>query len=208
MKVTAIHFGARNRDRAEVRLEDGVTLSIAREVLLRSDLRVGAEISELGLARLQREELAWTARESALKLLSVRARSASELSQRLRRKAFPPEIVNACVAELLESGLVDDEAFAASMVRDRVRHRPQGRKRLAHELRARGIDMATARDAIDEVLALEEVDDLELATRAAQKWRARPGENRERARRRLHDYLARRGFGAATVRRVMESLDL
>jgi regulatory protein len=206
MKVIAIRYPPRSRDRAVVQFEDGGTLSIAREILMRSKVQVDEEIGEERLIELRREELAWRARESALRLLSVRARSSSELSQRLRRKDFPADVVDSCVAELVEKRLVDDAAFAESMVRDRVRSRPQGTRRLANELRARGIGPEGARAAIDRVMRGEGVDELELANQAARKWRHRPGEDPTKARRRLHDYLARRGFAPSTIRRVIEKL--
>src|SRR5690349_3533751 len=76
---------------------------------------------------------------------------------------------------LRELGMIDDAAFAGTLVRDRVRLRPQGARRLASELRQKGVDEETARAAIRETMEGEATDERELARRAAEKWRARPG---------------------------------
>ncbi|HEX2205659.1 MAG TPA: RecX family transcriptional regulator, partial [Longimicrobium sp.] len=62
----------------------------------------------------------------------------------------------------------------------------------------------TARAAIDGVLAAEGAGEADLARAAAARFRPRPGEDPARARRRLHDFLARRGFGGDAVRAVVE----
>ncbi|HET7230820.1 MAG TPA: regulatory protein RecX, partial [Longimicrobium sp.] len=84
------------------------------------------------------------------------------------------------------------------------RLRPHGRRRLAQELRAKGVDDETARTAIDEVMEREDASEHDLARAAAARWKPRPGEEPERARRRLHAFLARRGFGGDVVREVVD----
>ena len=102
---------------------------------------------------------------------------------------------------------MDDSSFAESFVRDRVRFKPRGARRLAQELRAKGVDAETAHEAIGEVMEREEISDLELAREVAAKWPRRAGEEPQGARRRLYGFLARRGFGAETIREVMEEME-
>jgi regulatory protein len=163
-------------------------------------------MTEEGLGMLVREDGRWRTRETALRLLSYRPRSARELRQRLRQKGFAPEDVDWCLEQLDTRGLVDDAAFAEMFSRDRIRLRPQGRRRMVQELRARGVDPETASEAVHEVMQEEQVDELALARQAAGRWKPRVGEERERARRRLSGFLARRGFGAEATRRVMEEV--
>src|SRR5262249_27911860 len=141
-------------------------------------------------------------------LLSHRARSAAELKRRLKRKGFEGDTADATVERLGDLGMVDDAAFAESFVRDRVRLRPHGRRRLAQELRAKGVDEATPRPAIDGVMAREDAPEVALARAAAARWRPRPGEDAARARRRLHGFLARRGFAGDVIRQVVSEKDL
>ena len=207
MRITAIEPQKHHLERVNVYVDGEFRFALAREIVYRSGLVSGDEIDEARVAELEGEDAFWKARESALNLLSFRARAASELSRRLRDKGFAPEVVERCVAELVEKGLVDDSSFAETFVRDRVRLRPKGARRLVQELRARGVDAETAGEAIEEVMRAEETSELELAREAAGKWARRPNEDPLRARRRLYGFLVRRGFGADTVRTVLEEVE-
>lgn len=208
MKITAIEPQRSHAERVNVHVDGEFRLALAQEIVLRASLRVGDPVTGSRLRELEREDLRWKARESALTLLSFRARTAVELRRRLARKDLPEEVVEECVAELVQKGLVDDSAFAELFARDRVRLRPRGRRRIVQELRAKGVEADTAEAAVGEVMEREEVTELELAREAAARWSPRAGEDPLRARRRLHGFLARRGFGGETVRQLMEEMDV
>ncbi|HEX2093163.1 MAG TPA: regulatory protein RecX [Longimicrobiaceae bacterium] len=206
MKITAIEPQKHNPDRVDVHVDGAFRLTLGAEVAWSARLHVGDEVSEEQLAELERRDQLWRAREAALNLLSFRPRAARELRRRLREREFPEEVVEECLSGLEDAKLVDDSAFAATFVRDRVRFRPRGRRRLAQELRAKGVDADTAHEAIDEVFEDAEVSEVELAREAAAKWSPRPGEERQKARQRFYAYLARRGFGGDAIREVMDEV--
>jgi regulatory protein len=206
MRITALEPQKDAAGRLSVHVDGELRLGLAAEVALAAGLRVGDEVTEERLAELEAQDDAWRAREAALSLLTYRSRSAAELRRRLGRKGFDPEVAGRTVERMRELGVVDDAAFAETFVRDRVRRRPKGKRRLADELRAKGVDAETARAAVDEVLEREDATELDLARQAAAKWRPQPGEEPARARRRLHGFLARRGFAGETVRQVMEEV--
>jgi regulatory protein len=147
------------------------------------------------------------ARETALRMLAVRQRTAAELRQRLARKDYPADIAERCVTDLIERGLVDDGEFAASFARDRVRLRPKGKRRIVQELRARGVSAGDAESAVDDALESEGTSEVELARRAATKWSPRSGEDPRRARARLYAYLGRRGFSGEAIRAAVAARD-
>lgn len=208
MRITAIEPQKHHLERVNVYVDGEFRLALAQEIVYRERLGPGDEISDARIAELEGEDALWKARESALNLLSFRARTATELRRRLREKGFADEVVERAVAELVEKGLVDDSAFAETFVRDRVRLRPKGPRRLVQELRAKGVDVDTAEEAIEEVMRGEETSELELARAAVARWARRPGEDAQKARRRLYGFLVRRGFGGETVRQLLEEVEL
>ncbi|MCG6957958.1 MAG: recombination regulator RecX [Gemmatimonadetes bacterium] len=161
-------------------------------------------------------------REAALNLLSFRARTRSELRQRLLAKGLRPARIDLCLDRLQDRGLLDDAAVAAAFVRDRLRHRPRGKVRLVQELRGRGIESNVASQVVAQVLEDESVTESALAQRAVEAWLGRQSaatlralasrDDRsasEKAYRRLRGHLTRRGFGGqilaqaiATARRL------
>ncbi|SIR86234.1 regulatory protein [Williamsia sterculiae] len=137
--------------------------------------------------------------DSALRLLGVRARSASEMRNRLLRKDFDPDEVDDVMRRLHDLDLLDDSAFADEWVRSRHTHSAKGRGALRRELRDKGVATETVERS------LEQIDDEAERDRAAELLdrklgrgdRAQvPDDPRERDKqlRRLVAMLVRRGY--------------
>jgi regulatory protein len=206
MKITSIEAQARDPDRVNIHVDGEFRLALAAEVAFAVPLRTGDSVTDEQLRELADRDQLWRAREAALNLLSFRSRTALEMRRRLLEKGYAADVVELCVAELVERGLIDDASFAESFVRDRLRFRPRGAQMLLQELRTKGVDWDTARATVEGVLNDQDVSETELARQAAAKWTARTGETRLRARRRLYNFLARRGFGADAIREVVEDV--
>jgi regulatory protein len=202
MKITALKRLKGPGRRLEVEVDGEARLTLSEEVAAREGVREGAEIDERRVLELEALEGRWQVRESALRLLSHRPRTERELRQRLARKGYPEEVVETCLDEMRGLGFLNDGAFARGFVRDRVRLRPKGPGLLADELRARGLDPATAEEAVSEIMIEEETTELDLGRAALRRWSPRPGEDPVRARRRLYGFLARRGFSPETIREL------
>lgn len=199
MRITAIEPQRRRSERLNLHVDGVFRLALAAEVVLAEGLRAGDEVDEARLAALEARDQAWKARQAAMNLLSVRARSTAELRRRLSEKGYAEDLVESTLEWLARRGMLDDAAFAESFVRDRVRLRPHGKRRLQQELRRRGVDPSVSLAAIDDVLETEDASESDLALRAAAKWKPRPGEDPQAARRRLYGFLARRGFGSDAI---------
>ena len=148
-----------------------------------------------------------TARDRALGLLAVRWRSRAELERRLRVAGFDPDEVSTTLDDLQRVGLVDDERFAAELVRDQANRRLAGGRAIAAALREKGVDPAVAAAAMEPHAEDEVQRAVELARRRAARM---GGQQPDLARRRLYGLLLRRGYGPATaaaaVRAALEEL--
>ena len=144
--------------------------------------------------------------DAALTYLAYRPRTRHEVRRKLEERGFDATAVVACLERLAELDLVNDEAFVALYVRDRVAHRPMGVRRLVDELYRKGVDRQRSEPIIARVLEEEEVDELGLAERAAERGarRLRPGDDAASRRRRLQAFLARRGFRPDVIRTVVD----
>jgi regulatory protein len=204
-------------ERVRLLLSDGETLTAPRTQVREAGLAVGDRLSPALRSALESEDLAWSAREAALSLLSYRPRSRGELARRLSRKGFPEPVVTACLDTLEARGLVDDRSFAEALVRDRIRLTHRGRARILAELARKGVSSPVAEAAVETVYREEELSDAHMAEDAALAWlrRQRPavhhalaeggfGDASRAARRRLLGYLGRRGFRGGTAIRALE----
>ncbi len=201
-----------------VHLDRGEPFDVALEALERMGLGVGDPLPPNRRHHLLDADAEVKVREAALNLLSHRARTRAELRRKLVGKGFRPARVDLCLDRLAERGLLDDQAVASAFVRDRIRRRPRGKGRLTQELRAKGVADAMARAVVDEVLDDENLTEDALAMQVLEGWLKRQGPatlralsapgptpEREKARRRLHGYLARRGFGGPALTAALDA---
>ncbi len=147
--------------------------------------------------------------DAALNFLSYRQRTGREVRRKLAERGFSPETIESAMGRLCAVGLVDDEAFVAAYVRDRLAHRPMGVRRMAQELYLKGIPRDVAQPVIERMLREEGADEWSLARRVVEKKRqtlsSRAGD-RGVARRRLRDHLIRRGFESRVVGEIVDEL--
>ena len=139
-------------------------------------------------------------RERAVKLLAGREHSRLELRRKLAPHAESPEQLEALLDELTRKSQQSDERFAE--LRSRVLSRKYGSRRIAHDLRAKGVS--------DEVIqaSVGEARGTELA-RAKEAWRkrfgAKPANALEKAKQMR--FLQGRGFSFDTIRAVIGGLE-
>ncbi len=136
--------------------------------------------------------------DRALGLLAVRPRSRRELQIRLLRAGFDAAEVDEELLRLETVGLIDDEAFAAAVVKQQLSVRRAGRRAVADALYAKGL----SRERVEEALAeMRPGDEEERAIELARTKVPRLGEiEPEVAYRRLIGFLARRGYPPSVAR--------
>ncbi len=200
MQITAIEK-QRRRQRANVYLDGHYAFSLGLELVAQAGLHEGDTLSPHQVDSLRQADIRHQAQGAALRLLAYRPRSEAEMRQRLTRRGLPEEVVQETIARLREQGLLSDAAFARFWVETRDQNSPRGRRLLWQELSLKGIEREIARQAI---AAVAEED---AALRAAQKKaRHLQGQDYALFRRRLGDFLLRRGFPYPTVRTTVERL--
>jgi len=141
------------------------------------------------------------ARKILLDQLTGQARSRAELATKLAKKDVPDEIAQRLLNRFEEVGLIDDAAFAHSWVQSRQPGKGLARRALAQELRRKGIDDETAREALDEVDPDDEVESARTLVR--RKMRSLQRVDRNTAIRRLTGVLARKGYSSGVAMTVV-----
>ena len=133
------------------------------------------------------------AKEVAFRFLAYRARSESEVRQRLRRR-HGPQVIDEVIATLKQQGYLDDASFARQWRNQRERLRPRGQRALRQELLRLGVSAEAVKEA------LEDFDDADNAYRAGQTLASRLTETGyTKFRQRLWSHLQRRGFDSAVI---------
>lgn len=191
--------------KVKVYLDGKYAFSLETAVALEAGLRTRQALSRPKLEKLEHENQLKKALASANRLLSFRPRSEHELKQKLTQKGYDAATVAESLKYLKEHGLVDDAAFALYWAENRATFSPRSQRMVQLELKQKGV----AADVAEETS--EELDDESGAYQAGAKKASRLNiVDYEEFRRKLGDYLKRRGFGYevinTTVKRLWDEL--
>jgi len=141
---------------------------------------------------------------AGLTLLARRELSEAQVRQRLLRKKYSPDAIDAAVDRLKAEGAIDDARVAAALARSEVSVRRRGRIRVERRIQSAGIDAATARRAADE--AYRDVDSEALLGAAlVKRLKGRASIADQREFQRLYRYLIAQGFDADKVLSILKA---
>ncbi len=141
------------------------------------------------------------ARQIVLRQLALSPKSRQQLRDKLRQRSCPDDVAEAVLDRMAEVGLVDDDAYAAMLVRSQQAGRGLARRALARELRTKGVDDDTAQTVLD---SIDPDDERERAHQlVAKKLKTMHGLDGTVQTRRLAGMLARKGYSSEVSLRVI-----
>ncbi len=217
-KITGIRSLSETPDQCRIFLNGAPFVVVSAALIEKFGLRVGLEIEGETLERLIAADAVMRAKEFALRLVrEQKAESAetraigkptpytkSEIAHQLERNGFATEAIAVALEELIQAGYIRDRTYAENWVARRQKSNPRGKTVLKTELLNRGIDRETAEQVVATVETADEQESaLRIAERRVKQYKRLP---LPVAKRRLHGFLARRGFSTETVRYVMEQI--
>ncbi len=205
--ITSIARQKKDSNRVSIFLDGEFAFGIHQDVLLEHGLHTGQVLSPEDVLLIQHADQYYVARTVALNYASQRPRTVHEVRQKLRQKSYEDAVIDAVTDRLTTLHYLDDATYARNYVRGRVNGRGYGPRRIQQELRRRGVDAAIIEAALAEELDVDHV--LENARKqAAKRWTQLQREaDPYKRRRKLQDYLMRRGFRHDTIRSVIEALE-
>jgi regulatory protein len=200
-RITALRPRGGRRKRVLVYLDGKFAFSLEAEVVVKEGLTVGQELDSDRLEALSRANDFQRCLKAAHGYLSYRPRSEFELRERLYRRGFNGGSVEAVLARLKEAALVDDVEFAQFWYDNRQTFSPRSGSLTRMELRRKGV----AEEVIGQVIGT--ISDEDSAYRAGLvKARRLPLSDYQVFRRRLGEYLRRRGFSYGVISKIVARL--
>lgn len=138
----------------------------------------------------------------AYRLFNYRPRSSKELEERLALRGYDASVIGEIVALFQKQGLIDDERFAKLWALSRIHIRPASLRTIKQELSIKGIGPETITSTLKQLG--QDVDEYEIAKNLAQKrLRLLTGVDKLKKKKRVFDYLARRGFSADVIYKAL-----
>ena len=199
--VTGLRAARGHKRMVMVSLNGDASLQLSEDVVVRERLTVGRKLAAGDIVRLKQLEQYQSAWNTALSFLKHRPRSEFEVRSRLKSRGCGDEQISAVMSRLRELELVDDAAFASFWRENRERHNPRSSRLTRWELRRKGI----TEDVIEQ--ALDGGDEKTSAYEAARlRVNKLPKDDYAIFRRRLGDFLRRRGFNYEIIGETVNRL--
>ncbi|ADN03046.1 hypothetical protein STHERM_c21150 [Spirochaeta thermophila DSM 6192] len=181
---------------AVVHLADGSFFCLLRRTLREEGLEVGVRVRADRLSNLAARDERTRMEEYLEPLLRRHLYTRRHLRTKLLRKGFSSSQVDALLDTLEARGVVDDRVYSRTWIELRTRKSPLGRGALRQGLLRKGVDPQAVRASLDE---WDEATLREGARQYVMRL-VRQGVSGER----IFARMARRGFGPAEVRRLLE----
>ena len=200
-KITALKTNKRTDKQVGMFLDGKFVISLDTEVAAKEGLKIGQDLSDDQIKILMKNIGFTRCLNTAYRYLSYRPRSEAEMKGHLHQRGFADSQIEIVINKLKEQNLLDDTAFAQFWKENREMFRPRSQRLTRLELRKKGV----ADEIIDEVT--DDSNDMDSAYRAAlSKAQRLPKQEYEVFRRRLGDYLKRRGFGYTVINRTVKRI--
>lgn len=192
-----------------VYVDGALAFDLSDEVLMKSGLKTGDRIDDQTVEKLSTSEAFHRATQFAVNYISYRPRSSKEVLDHLRKKGYSPDLGKKVIQHLQRNGMTNDLEFARLFVRDRLKRKHVGKAWMRRALYEKGISSHLVEKVFKEYIS---DDDQELAAQqAAQKRLKSAGPSLEKLdetkkRKRLVDYLLRRGFPTEVALRAVRTV--
>jgi regulatory protein len=191
-------------------LNDGREILSYIDFIVKFKVKVGKQLTEEQIKEMKSESEVILAKEIAYRFISYKPRTLKEVSDKLKAKGFQSDLVSKVVEELKNYGFINDLEYARNFVLNKSRSKTLGELALRRELLSKGISS----EIVDEVLSEREnlIDEFEIALDLAQgklkqiKSLKKRKKGRDEYKRRIYEFLLRRGFKFETINRVMREV--
>ncbi len=205
MRIESLVPSQKVQGRWLLTFEDGTKLKITDGEMVDFALYAGLDVPEAAVAQLKDAAGLSRAKRRAANILSMRPLSRHELEKRLLEKGETPEHAAGACDYMERLGYLDDQAYAANLVRYYAQ-KGYGPRKMRDEFYRRGVP----RELWDEALeGMDEPDDT-LDQLVAAKLRRVENPDRKDLKR-VSDALLRRGYAwsdvSAALRRYADHFD-
>jgi len=195
--ITDISPQAKNKERVNVYIDGAFFCGLDAFTVLERRLKIGAEISEEGLAGIVMDGEKRSALDRATKRLGYSLMPEKEMKAYLFERGYLAQAVEYAVEKLKEYGYIGDSGYVRAYYNDNSSSR--GDKGIRYELERKGID----ENILEDFFA--DSDDTNRCRAVAEKYmRGKALDQKNKAA--LSRHLYSRGFAWETAGRVIEEI--
>jgi regulatory protein len=198
-KITRIEQQKKKKNRVNIYIDGAFSLGLYKDTVIKFHLYENKEITSDEVSLIKDFEATTDAKEKARNYISYRERSEKEIKDYLKNKGIKEEVSKKILSDFKKASLIDDHRFAAMWIKDRNKNNPKGNFALKMELKNKGIEEAEIEDL------LKCVDEKQNAQKALEKAFRKYGKKKT-SKKKILEYLKRRGFEIQTALEVLNEL--
>lgn len=197
-----IRISELDKKRVKIVLEDKTCFPLYKTEQRRYDLAEGEELSREQFQEIREDILIKRARRRTMYLLEQMDRTEAQLREKLRQGYYPEDIIENAIAYVKGYHYVDDLRYAQNYVRTRKGKKSQ--RKLQMELLAKGVAKTMIQQALEEEYQQESEQELILKWIEKKHYCAQEADLKEK--RRMYQFLLRKGFQADDILHVLDYL--
>lgn len=134
MKI--IKYEKKGNNTYKIYLENGETINVYEDVILKNNLLYKKEIDYALLEKISEDNNYEDIYNKCVKYISIRLRSSYEIKEYLKRKDIPDELIDITISKLIKNNLLNEETFTKAFINDKLNFTTMGPYRIEQELKA------------------------------------------------------------------------
>ena len=141
---------------------------------------------------------------TAMRLLAASPKSGAELRKKLEGKGYAAENIEQALGRLSAQGVLDDTLYAKDLMARLTLGKAAGRHKIAFELKRHGISRKVQSELLDSISNEEETE--RALEQARLKWAGWIQLDPQKRKKRLYDFLIRKGYDFQVAQDVLQKL--
>jgi len=200
--ITSIEKQKRSKKRWNIYVEGEFFCGLYADTILKYGLHVNEDHSETKLHEIKEYDEYIYGKETALNFLSYRIRTESEIRKKLKEKKISVKTLNRVLKYLGDSGLVNDEEFARTLIEEKIKRKPVGIKVLKQKLFEKGVPKQVSDKVLEQVFSA--VSEKELALENFRKLTPKlKGKDKTEQKKKTYEFLTAKGFGYDIIKEII-----
>lgn len=184
----------KNSDRVSLFIDGTFVEGFYRDVIEEAGVRPGVLVTpELYEHLLEREQY-YRLREQIYRWLAVRNHSSGEIRKKSRAKGYASKEIEKVIGESIEKGILNDALFARQFAEEKAGRRAWGPMKIQAALSQKGLKKQYIDAALDGLFTEHSVESDLFTAALSAKRRVMRTDDRMRRKKKLVDFLIRRGF--------------
>ncbi len=195
--ITKIEVQKRNKDRANIYIDNEYAFSLSNELVYKEGLKTNEKINIEEIKVIAKEDNYLKCKNTALRIVEKTFKSEKELRDKLILKGYENEEIDKTIKFLKKYSFISDDNYTKMYVKDKSRL--QGKKKIKYDLMKKGISENIIEEEISNI---DRDDERETAYNLAiKKYNtiAKREDDKFKLSQKLYRYLLTKGYDYDTV---------